>query len=55
MSIEHIYGQKLRDLQAENDKKSRKLNEVEKIIFNTDSKETVYGLIHKIKLALLKQ
>lgn len=55
MSIENIYGEKLRQLEAENISLKKRIKAVESVIFQSNNKDTVFSIIHKIKLALLKK
>lgn len=53
MSAEHIYGQKLRELQAENERLTKIIKGVESVIFSITPKDDKYIIIHKIKGKLL--
>jgi hypothetical protein len=53
MSIEHIYGQKLRELEAENQRLTKIVKGVENVVLNIQPKDDKYLIIHKIKGKLL--
>lgn len=46
----HLYSEKLRELQAENDRYKQVVNDVKKVLNNALPTDDKFMIIHKIKL-----